>query len=193
MLRRFESLGGLGIAAPSANKFGQVSPTSSKDVQDEIGEYLIDEDLILNGGQSEVGIESTIIDCRDVKPSILRPGAITVAMVNSVAKTHLQDTLDSALRVSGSLESHYAPKAKIIVNKTPRVNQAFMAMSNVKTPDGVFRISSPRTIQEFARNIYAVMRATDKLGFSELVVQVPAGEGIEVALIDRLSKAAKGR
>jgi L-threonylcarbamoyladenylate synthase len=90
LLSRFETLGGLGIAAPSANRFGQVSPTSSKDVEEEIGRYLSDNDLILEGGQSEIGIESTIIDCRNENPIILRPGAITAPMIDSVIEVDLQ-------------------------------------------------------------------------------------------------------
>jgi L-threonylcarbamoyladenylate synthase len=193
LLSRFETLGGLGIAAPSANRFGQVSPTSSKDVQDEIGAYLAPEDLILEGGLSDVGIESTIIDCRNAGPVILRPGAITAAMVNLVIKGDLVTIQTADIRVSGSLDKHYAPNAKVIVNEIPRFGQAFMALSNVPTPEGVYRISSPADIAEFARNLYSVMRKADDLGYSELVVQLPEGQGIEIALLDRLSKAAQGR
>ena len=193
LLSRFETLGGLGIAAPSANRFGQVSPTSSKDVQDEIGAFLSPKDLILEGGQSEVGIESTIIDCRNADPVILRPGVITAAMINSMIKVELVTVKTADIRVSGALDKHYAPNARVILNKTPRYGQAFMALSNVRTPRGVHRISSPADIAEFARNLYAVMRKADDLGYSEIVVQLPQGQGIEIALLDRLSKAAQGR
>lgn len=193
LLSRFETLGGLGIAAPSANRFGQVSPTSSKDVQDEIGAYLAPEDLILEGGLSYVGIESTIIDCRNAGPVILRPGAITAAMINLVIKGDLVTIQTADIRVSGALDRHYAPNAKVIVNEIPRYGQAFMALSDVPTPEGVHRISSPMDIAEFARNLYSVMRKADDLGYSELVVQLPEGQGIEIALLDRLNKAAQGR
>jgi L-threonylcarbamoyladenylate synthase len=193
LLSRFESLGGQGIAAPSANRFGHVSPTSLKDVQDEIGKYLSEQDSILDGGQSEVGIESTIIDCRKEIPAILRPGAITAAMIASTIKVESFNAFDADLRVSGNLERHYAPNAKIIVNQAPKPGQAFYALSNVETPVEVYRISSPRDIDEFARNLYGGMRKTDELGFNELVVEIPEGQGIEVALLDRVSKAAKGR
>ena len=193
LLSRFETLGGLGIAAPSANRFGQVSPTSSKDVQDEIGAFLSPKDLILEGGQSEVGIESTIIDCRNAEPVILRPGAITAAMINSIIRVELVTVQTPDICVSGALDKHYAPNAKVILNETPRYGQAFMALSNVHTPRGVHRISSPADIAEFARNLYAVMRKADDLGYSEIVVQLPQGQGIELALLDRLSKAAQGR
>ena len=193
LLARFESLGGLGIAAPSANRFGQVSPTSSKDVQDEIGEYLTDEDLILEGGQSEIGLESTIIDCRNEFPIILRPGAVTSTMIDSVVKVDLMINVKSDTRVSGNLEKHYAPNARVIINQTPTAGQAFIALSSFQTPDNVYRLSSPVNIDEFARNIYAAMREADKLGFKELVVVIPEGQGLEIALLDRVTKAAMGR
>ena len=193
LLERFEALGGLGVAAPSANRFGQVSPTSPSDVVDEIGNYLSPGDLILDGEDSDVGIESTIIDCRNLTPGILRPGAITLAMINSVTKVDLTDSPKSELRVSGGLEKHYAPNATVVINQIPKPGQAFMALSNIQTPADVYRLSSPEDINEFARNIYGTMRKADELGFKTLVIQVPVGQGIEVALLDRLRKAAKGR
>jgi L-threonylcarbamoyladenylate synthase len=193
LLARFEALGGKGVAAPSANRFGHVSPTSPNDVVDEIGSYLSPGDLILNGEQSDVGIESTIIDCRNLNPEILRPGAITIAMINSVTKVDLIDSQKSELRVSGGLEKHYAPNTTVIINEVPKPGQAFMALAHVQTPKDVYRISAPKSVNEFARIMYRVMRKADDLGFNTLVIQVPDGQGIEVALLDRLSKAAKGR
>lgn len=193
LLSRFETLGGHGIAAPSANRFGRISPTSSKDVQDEIGRYLSDNDLILEGGQSEIGIESTIIDCRNKNPIIMRPGAITVSMIDSVIEVDLLNPETSELRVSGNLKKHYAPNAKVIINQTPTAGQAYVALSRYGTPDDVYRISSPANVDEFARNIYAAMRKADELGFTELVIEVPEGQGIEIALQDRLRKASNGR
>ncbi len=193
LLSQFESLGGLGVAAPSANRFGQISPTSAHDVQAELGEYLSSNDLILEGGQSEVGIESTIIDCRNMTPTILRPGAVTKSMINSIVLVEFANMAESQLRASGNLEKHYAPKAKVILNKTPKSGQAYIAFSSFQTPKGVFRISSPKDVHEFAQNLYAGMRRADELGFNELIIEVPEGQGIEIALLDRLNKASRGR
>ena len=193
LLSQFESLGGLGIAAPSANRFGQVSPTSAHDVQIELGEYLSGNDLILEGGKSEVGIESTIIDCRNMTPAILRPGTVTKSMINSVVQVEYAISTESQFRVSGNLEKHYAPKAKVIINQTPKSGQAFIALSSFQTPNGVYRISTPLNVVEFARDLYAGMRKADELGFSELIIEVPEGPGIEIAIIDRLRKASNGR
>jgi L-threonylcarbamoyladenylate synthase len=193
LLTKFETLGGLGVAAPSANRFGHVSPTSAQDVHVELGDYLSENDLILEGGKSEVGIESTIIDCRYAKPVILRPGSITVAMINSVVKVESISMRQPQFRVSGNLEKHYAPVTKVILNKTPKSGQAYIALSSFQTPEGVYRISAPTNVDEFARNIYAGMRRADELGFTELVIEIPEGQGIEIALLDRLTKAAQGR
>ena len=193
LLSQFESLGGLGVAAPSANRFGQVSPTSAHDVQAELGEYLSGNDLILEGGQSEVGIESTIIDCRNLIPTILRPGSVTKSMINSIVLVEFANMEESQFRVSGSYEKHYAPKTKVIINQTPKSGQAFIALSSIQTPDGVYRISSPVNVVEFARDIYAGMRRADELGISELVIKVPEGQGVEIAILDRLKKASNGR
>jgi len=193
LLKQFELLGGQGVAAPSANRFGHVSPTSAGAVVQEIGDYLDKGELILDGGASNVGIESTIIDCRNTLPIILQPGVITDEMIYSAIDIDLGVTGVLDVRVSGALEKHYAPMAKVILNQTPTQGQAFMALSSSKTPEGVHRISSPSDIIEFARNLYAAMRMTDELGFTELVVHLPEGPGIEAALFDRLSKASKGR
>ena len=193
LLSQFESLGGLGVAAPSANRFGQVSPTSAHDVQAELGEYLSGNDLILEGGQSEVGIESTIIDCRNLIPTILRPGSVTKSMINSIVLVEFANMEESQFRVSGSYEKHYAPKTKVIINQTPKSGQAFIALSSIQTPDGVYRISSPVNVVEFARDIYAGMRRADDLGIRELVIKVPEGQGVEIAILDRLKKASNGR
>ena len=193
LLTRFESLGGLGVAAPSANRFGQVSPTSASDVEEEIEKYLASGDLILDGGPSSVGIESTIIDVRGYAPRILRPGAVTEALINSIVQINNDARLTNNLRVSGNLESHYAPLAKVILNQFPRVGQAMIAMSHIKTPEGVHRISSPASVEEFAKELYSGMRKADKLGFLEIYIQTPLGIGLTEAILDRLKKSVRGR
>jgi len=193
LLTRFESLGGLGIAAPSANRFGQVSPTSASAVDEEIGSHLVKGDLILNGGRSSVGIESTIIDSRGRSPRILRPGAVTAEMINGISQVESDEIFKRDFRVSGNLESHYAPKAKVFVNQIPMAGQALIAMAGTETPKGVHRISTPSSVEEFAKELYEGMREADRLGFSELVVQTPFGSGLANAIHDRVTKSARGR
>jgi L-threonylcarbamoyladenylate synthase len=196
LLEAFHNLGGRGVAAPSANRFGHVSPTTAKAVSDELTQYLLPEDQIMDGGPCSVGVESTIIDCTGELPRILRPGAITEEMIKaSTGLTELAPTtsIDETPRVSGSLEKHYAPAAKVLLDQTPIAGQGFIASSRRVTPTGVTRLAAPKSADEFARDLYTALRKADELGLQEVVVEQPQGDGIAVAIRDRLSRAAAGR
>ncbi len=196
LLEAFHNLGGRGVAAPSANRFGHVSPTSAKAVSDELSDFLKPEDQVMDGGPSAVGVESTIIDCTGELPRILRPGAITEEMIKeSTGLNELAPATqsESTLRVSGSLEKHYAPAAKVLLDQTPVAGQGFIAPSRRVTPTGVTRLAAPKNSNEFARDLYAALRKADELGLSEVVIEQPQGDGIEVAIRDRLQRASKGR
>jgi L-threonylcarbamoyladenylate synthase len=192
LLSAFAKIGGQGIAAPSANRFGQVSPTTAQAVQDEIGEYLDKTDLILDGGPSSVGVESTIIDCTSDAPRILRPGAITIEMIEE--STGLKVSIgDSNIRVSGSLENHYAPNATVDLNRTPNAGEGFIALAEFETPVDVIRLAAPKSVEDFARVMYAALREGDAKGLNSVVVAAPAGDGLALAIRDRLMRASKGR
>lgn len=196
LLEAFHNLGGRGVAAPSANRFGHVSPTTAKAVSEELSEYLNSEDQIMDGGPSAVGVESTIIDCTGVLPRILRPGGITEEMIKESTGLNELAPLnqnESAPRVSGSLEKHYAPAAKVLLDQTPVAGQGFIAASRRVTPKGVTRLAAPKNADEFARDLYTALRKADELGLQEVVVEQPQGDGIAVAIRDRLSRAAQGR
>jgi len=192
LLSAFAKIGGRGIAAPSANRFGQVSPTTAKAVQEEIGEFLKESDLILDGGPSQVGLESTIIDCTSDAPRILRPGAITEEMIEE--STGLQvSKAETNIRVSGSLENHYAPKATVSLNRRPEPGEGFIALADIQTPENVIRLAAPKDVADFARIIYAALRDGDAKGLKSVVVIEPAGDGLALAIRDRLMRASKGR
>ncbi len=192
LLQAYVRAGGKGIAAPSANRFGRVSPTTSKAVTDELGDYLAENDLILDGGACEIGVESTIIDCTGEAPRILRPGAITSAMIHDSTGLEVVGVLEeSPIRVSGSLEAHYAPKATVILDQSPVAGQGFIAMSDVATGTGVIRLAAPTTHEEFARGLYSALRAADDQGIDTVVVNQPTGNGIAVAIRNRLEKASR--
>jgi L-threonylcarbamoyladenylate synthase len=194
LLEAFHNLGGRGVAAPSANRFGHVSPTTAKAVGEELSEYLTSEDQIMDGGPSSVGVESTIIDCTGDLPRILRPGAITEEMIKeSTGLVELGTQTPEAPRVSGSLEKHYAPAAKVYIDQTPVAGQGFIAASRRVTPKGVTRLAAPKNAEECARDLYTALRKADELGLHEVVVEQPQGDGIAVAIRDRLSRAAQGR
>jgi len=193
LLEAFARAGGKGVAAPSANRFGNVSPTTAQAVSDELREYLGMSDVILDGGACAVGVESTIIDCTRDLPKILRPGAITQEMIEHTTGLDVLDTDGVAIRVSGSLESHYSPVAKVVLDQSPVAGQGFIAMADVATAAGVIRLAAPTTHDEFARVLYSALRAADEQGLNTVVVAQPGGKGIAIAIRDRLERASKGR
>jgi L-threonylcarbamoyladenylate synthase len=199
LLEAFNAVGGKGVVAPSANRFGHVSPTTAQAVSEELSNYLSVDDQILDGGPCAVGVESTIIDCTGDVPKILRPGAITAQMITESAgldvaePTSSKDEAKENIRVSGSLEAHYAPAAKVILDQTPTAGQGFIAIATTATPDGVIRLASPNIDVEFAQTLYASLRKADELGLSHVVIEQPQGTGIAIAIRDRLKRAANGR
>jgi L-threonylcarbamoyladenylate synthase len=192
LLIAFEKVGGKGVAAPSANRFGHVSPTTAQAVQDEIGEYLDPKDLILDGGACNVGVESTIIDCTSDAPRILRPGAITIEMIEESTGLKVSK-VETDIRVSGSLENHYAPNATVDLNRTPTAGEGFIALADIESPAGVIRLAAPNSVEDFARLMYSALREGDAQRLKSVVVTEPVGDGLALAIRDRLMRASKGR
>jgi L-threonylcarbamoyladenylate synthase len=193
LLKRFDEIGGLGVAAPSANRFGAVSPTTVAAVSEELAYYLGLDDLILNGDQCQVGIESTIIDCTKNNPIILRPGAITYKMVKSTISIDVTfNQSGKIVKTSGLLDSHYSPRAKVLLNKEAVPGDGLLAMDNVLTPIGVIRLASPKTIEQYAMVLYEAFRSGDQKGLKRIIVIPPEGDGIAVGIRDRLLKASAG-
>jgi L-threonylcarbamoyladenylate synthase len=193
LLEAFASAGGKGVAAPSANRFGNVSPTTALAVGDELGDYLAEGDQILDGGPCKVGVESTIIDCTRDVPKILRPGAITAQMIaDSTGLAVVGAVEESSIRVSGSLEAHYAPAATVVLDQSPVSGQGFIAMADLVAGEGVVRLAAPKTHEEFAQVLYSALRAADEQGLETVVVTQPVGNGIAIAIRDRLKRAAFG-
>jgi L-threonylcarbamoyladenylate synthase len=191
LINEFEKIGGFGIAAPSANIFGAVSPTLYDAVEDEIGKLLGVNDLILDGGQCEIGVESTIIDCRNLYPTILRPGSITNNLIEASINFRLIDKHDSRdVRAAGLLDSHYSPKARVVLNENTSPGDGFIAMSGISTPAGSIRLANPKSNNEYARELYKALRLGDQRGLKRIVVIPPTGDGIVVAILDRLEKAS---
>jgi L-threonylcarbamoyladenylate synthase len=190
LLEAFARVGGKGVAAPSANRFGNISPTTAQAASDELSDYLAMSDVILDGGACAVGVESTIIDCTGDVPKILRPGAITEEMIEHSTGLDVFDADGVAIRVSGSLESHYSPIAKVVLDQSPVVGQGFIALADVASAAGVIRLAAPTTHDEFARVLYSALRAADEQGLNTVVVAQPGGNGIAIAIRDRLMRAA---
>ena len=194
LLKEFEDQGGLGVAAPSANRFGAVSPTTASAVEMELANFLTEQDQILDGGPCLVGVESTIIDCTRNEPIILRAGAITNEMVTEVSgKTtaplnYIQENV--IIKASGMINSHYSPKATVILSGIPSIGDGFIALDSIDTPKGAIRLASPKTHNEYAQILYTALRFADLKGLTRVHVIPPMGEGIAVAIRDRLIKSA---
>jgi L-threonylcarbamoyladenylate synthase len=193
LLTEFAKIGGKGIAAPSANRFGQVSPTTAEAVREELGGYLDEDDSILDGGPSSVGVESTIIDCTGLYPRILRPGAITIEDIKGVTGLEVAAPESSDIRVSGSLENHYAPAAQVLLDVTPLPGDGLIALADIETPKDVIRLAAPKSAEQFAHLLYAALREGDSKNLERIVVMQPQGEGMAIAIRDRLNRAASGR
>jgi L-threonylcarbamoyladenylate synthase len=195
LLKEFEALGGKGIAAPSANRFGAVSPTSAEAVELELTNYLHLSDQILDGGNCDVGIESTIIDCTMKTPRVLRPGAITSEMIEKdtevLAKDDLVSSFSDQIKAPGLLESHYAPNARVILDNYPNGGDGFIALADIPTPSMAIRLAAPRNVEEFARLMYAALRKADAMKLEKIYVITPVGKGLALAIRDRLQRASK--
>ena len=194
LLAEFEAQGGLGVAAPSANRFGQVSPTSADAVYEELADYLTPNDLILDGGPCKVGVESTIINCTQSVPEILRPGAITASLIfdhlGLVVKQINSASNNLKIKAPGLLQSHYAPKAKVFLATTPKPGDGFIALATTPTPAGVIRLASPKNNQEYAQLLYQALRLADSKQLPNVIVIPPSGDDLAIAICDRLERSA---
>jgi L-threonylcarbamoyladenylate synthase len=191
LLKEFEELGGLGIAAPSANRFGAVSPTTANAVEQELGAYFGTNDLVLDGGPCLIGIESTIIKCTEDKPLVLRPGAITRRMIQNTIGDSLEPikTFETS-RASGMFLSHYSPRANVVLNEKPNPGDGFIAIEEFDTPIDTVRLMAPIDSTQFAHGIYEAFRKADLLGLTKIVIIPPTGDDLCEAIIDRLVKSS---
>jgi L-threonylcarbamoyladenylate synthase len=193
----------IGIAAPSANRFGRVSPTSAKHVVEEFTGLMSDDDVVLDGGECSVGLESTIIDCTGDHPKLLRPGAITADDVTRI--TGLPCPSGSTVRASGTLASHYSPAASVrLISAADLPHLAYepsdehqptiglLATATIATPAGIVRLAAPETSDEYARVLYSALREADALGLRAVLAVGPDEAGVGAAVIDRLTRAAHG-
>ena len=191
---------GGGLAAPSANRFGRVSPTTAEHVREELGERV---DLILDGGPCQVGLESTIVDLSGPIPTLLRPGAITPEQLAEILPDLVLTPGETAAHCSGRLDSHYAPQAQV-ETVSPAELPGRLAMA-FQEPIAVLAAISPQTARSitwlempgdpvaYAQQLYARLREVDQLGIGKALVVLPPETGIGLAIADRVRKAAAPR
>ena len=196
-----DALGG-GVAAPSANRFGRVSPTTAEHVRADLGDEV---DLILDGGPCTVGVESTIVDLSGKEPAVLRPGGLAVEELERVLGRRVPVRTSATVRVSGSLASHYAPRAGVVLSEPADVasrvtslrarghNVGVLGPPGLMLPPGVPRYDVPEDPAGAARALYTRLREADEQGHDVLVACLPRAEGLGIAVRDRLSRAAAPR
>jgi len=197
---------GGGVAAPSANRFGRVSPTDAAHVLDELADVLEPgRDVVLDGGESHVGIESTIVDCTGDAPRLLRPGGVGVEEIEAVTGLDVVDA-GPAVRAPGTLAAHYAPTAEVLLVASDEVAAAavdalargdgpvaVLADASVRTPDGATRLADPAGSIAYARCLYSALRQADRDGVRTVLAVPPSDDGpLAAAVLDRLGRAATG-
>ena len=200
-----------GVAAPSANRFGHVSPTVLAHALADLGDLLSDSDLAIDGGACMVGVESTIVDCTGPQPRVLRPGGIGVADIERITGLEALDASASGIRVPGALPSHYAPAARVALAADAEALDAYVgaaveggteekrigviAMAGVPTPDSATRLLAPHSVEAYARGLYDALRRADETGITFIVAVPPDpdAEGVTEAIADRLRRASAPR
>ena len=193
VLQRF----GGGLAAPSANRFGRISPTSAQHVRDEFGDAV---PIVLDGGNCEVGIESTIVDVSGPVPRILRPGHIGKLELEAVVGPVAEGGDGESPRVSGSLQSHYAPHTRTELLSRERLieraracqgdGETVLALTLVDALPGISGLALPDSPEAYGHDLYAALRALDARRADRLLVESPPLRTEWIAVLDRLSRAA---
>jgi L-threonylcarbamoyladenylate synthase len=194
---------GSGLVGPSANRFGRISPTTAAAVREELGDAV---DMVLDGGSCAVGVESTIVDVSDEHPVILRPGMITAKQIAAVLHEPVATHKKNAPRVSGSLESHYAPQTKTYLITSEKLSDYLKHLSAIELPCVVLTqqhlldhnqsiqcILMPKTAKDYAHDLYQTLRIADKKGVKQIVIEAVPDEPEWSAIRDRLEKAAQQR
>ncbi len=195
---------GGGAAAPSANRFGSVSPTTAEHVRAELGEAV---DFILDGGPCQVGVESTIVDATSDTLSVLRPGGVPREDVEAVLGSSLEVPSVSPIRVPGQHPSHYAPRARVILVEPDEVAAeaerarklghqvgVFLPPSqDVAAPGAHAVVAVPASLAEYARGLYGFLRELDRKGCDLIVASLPEEKGLGLAIANRLRRAAGPR
>jgi L-threonylcarbamoyladenylate synthase len=187
-LALLDAFGG-GIAAPSANRFGRVSPTTASHVVSDLG---ADVDLVLDGGPCPVGVESTIVDCTVDPPMILRHGGVPAERLDALLGRAVQRVATGPSRASGMLDSHYAPRCGVeLVPDRPAADERVQELVLEGRRADV--LDPGPDAETYARHLYAWLRDADARGLDVLVAVPPPAEGLGAAVIDRLRKAASPR
>jgi len=195
---------GSGIAAPSANRFGSISPTMAQHVREDLGDAV---DLIVDGGRSDIGLESTIVDASGERPAILRPGGVSAEAISEALGVQVGIPGRSLVRAPGQHPSHYAPRARVLlapperiveegvrlVRDGHRVGLLLPAAAERPAEPGLVVLVAPEPPEAFAHEMYELLREFDRQECDVVVTSVPPERGLGLAIADRLRRAAGPR
>ncbi|MFI2765029.1 L-threonylcarbamoyladenylate synthase [Streptomyces echinatus] len=195
---------GGGVTAPSANRFGAVSPTTAEHVRAELGDTV---DFVLDGGSCQVGVESTIVDVTGEMPSILRPGGVTREDLQAVLEHPVAVPSTSGVRVPGQHPSHYAPRARVVLVEPEKVVAEAELAQELGQQVGVLLppslagaavkahavVALPGSLDAYAHRLYGFLRELDQQGCDLIVASLPVEEGLGLAIANRLRRAAGPR
>lgn len=195
---------GGGVTAPSANRFGSVSPTTAEHVRSELGDSV---DFVLDGGPCQVGVESTIVDTTGGVPSLLRPGGVTREQLEEALGHPIEVDASSRIRVPGQHPSHYAPRALVVLVEPGDVVAEARRAQEQGHRVGVFLparfadapvkahavVAVPESDAEYARELYGFLRELDQRGCDLIIASLPSDEGLGLAIANRLRRAAGPR
>jgi L-threonylcarbamoyladenylate synthase len=173
-----------GLVAPSANKFGKVSPTTAQHVRDDLGDSV---DLILDGGSCDVGVESTIVECLGDSVVLLRPGLISAEQIQNVVQSQLSSD-QGVSRAPGMLLSHYTPDADVVLVESTQ--EAERLKATLESSGDKIAIISHHQVDEYARRLYDELREADQDSCTTVIAVMPPDVGVGTAIRDRLRKAA---
>lgn len=201
-LAMLQSFGGA-VAAPSANRFGRVSPTRVEHVGDDLGDRV---DFVLDGGPCSVGVESTIVDLTSGEPAILRPGGITREQLEAALDRSVLLRAGGPVRSPGQHPLHYAPRAEIVIVGEDEIpsratdliaaGRSIVVLGQAGSADrtgGVEVLPLPESLDEIARSLYETLREVDRRGYDVALVTLPPDKGLGLAISDRLRRAAGPR
>lgn len=201
-LAMLQSFGGA-VAAPSANRFGRVSPTRAVHVREDFGDQV---DFILDGGPCSVGVESTIVDLSSGDPAILRPGAVTREQLEKMLGRPVPLRLAGPVRSPGQHALHYAPRAEIVLVAAHEISKTAADLiaasrrvvvlgdpASANLPSRLDILPLPDSLADVAHSLYETLREVDRLGFDVALVTLPPDEGLGLAIADRLRRAAGPR
>lgn len=178
-----------GIVAPSANLFGQTSPTNGKFAFEQIGNELDSRtDGILDGGHCKVGIESTILDCTSDTPLIRRQGILTATEIAKTIGRSVDIKKDENHFLPGSSATHYRPNTPVFANKNYEFGDGVIAYSYIKSPNWTFRLASPKNNEEYAACLYESFHRADQLKLKRINIKRPTMQGIGSAINERIDK-----